>query len=222
MHTSEVDDAVAVGRNSTERITAVLIDDHRVFLDGFENMLGHDGRIHVVASAATSAEGIEAVREHRPDLIVLDVDIDGTPVEQNLRQLRGISPESAVVIVSMHNFASLRDALLRGGARAYLSKSSSGAVLIDALVRAVRTPVAEHLFGSSAQPIELTSREQQVLRLISLAQTNKQIGVEIGATEATVKHLAYTLFHKLGAKSRMDAVRKASDLGLLEGGRSAR
>ena len=214
----------AAGQSATESesIRAVLIDDHRVFLDGFENLLERDGRIRVVGSSTSSADGIDTVRRHRPELVVLDVDIDGTPVEQNLRQLLSDSPESAVVIVSMHNFASLREALLRGGARAYLSKSTPGAVLIDALVDAVRGPAAKHPYRFSGQRVELTPRENQVLRRMSLAQTNRQIGKELGVTETTVKHLAYSLFKKLGATSRMDAVRKASDLGLLDGGHSAR
>lgn len=197
-------------------ISAVLIDDHRVFLDAFGGLLEHDGRIDVVGSAATSAEGIAVVESCRPELVILDVDIDGTPVEQTLRKLRRISPESAVVIVTMHNHAPLRDVLLRSGARAFLSKSTSGAVLIDALVDAVMTPpAAEAKRPAHTEKDAFTQRELEVLRLISLAQSNKEIGAQLGIGEGTVKRHVYVLFQRLGATSRTDAVRKAVDRGLL-------
>ncbi|GAB3808712.1 response regulator transcription factor [Humibacter antri] len=194
----------------------MLIDDHRVFLDAFGALLEHDGRIEVVGSAATSAEGIALVESSLPALVILDVDIDGTPVEQTLRTLRRISPESAVAIVTMHNHLPLKDVLLRSGARAFLSKSTSGAVLIGALVEAVTTPpAAEAKHRAQRENDAFTQRELEVLRLISLAQSNKQIAVQLGISEGTVKRHAYSLFQKLGATSRMDAVRKSADRGLL-------
>lgn len=200
----------------TGPIRAVLIDDHRVFLDAFGGLLENDGRIEVVASAATSSDGVEAVESHRPALVILDVDIDGTPVEQTLRKIQRVSPESAVVIVTMHNHAPLRDVLLASGARAFLSKSTSGAVLIDALVQAVAaTPTAQTKRPARLERESLTEREREVLHLISLAQSNKQIASELGISEGTVKRHAYSLFHKLGATSRVDAVRRASNAGLL-------
>jgi DNA-binding NarL/FixJ family response regulator len=201
---------------ATESISAVLIDDHRVFLDAFGGLLQNDGRIDVVASAATSSGGVEAVETHQPVLVILDVDIDGTPVEQTLLKIQRVSPGSAVAIVTMHNHAPLRDVLLGAGARAFLSKSTSGAVLIDALVEAVATAPAVRAKGPAHLEREsLTQREREVLRLISLAQSNKQIASELGITEGTVKRHAYSLFQKLGATSRVDAVRRASNAGLL-------
>ena len=201
---------------TTTPISAVLIDDHRVFLDAFGNLLTHDGRIEVVASATTTAAGVDAVEQRRPGLVILDVEVDGTPVEHTLRKIQRVSPQSAVVVVTMHNHAPLRDMLLRAGARAFLSKSTSGAVLIDALVEAVATPPAHHSKRPvSAQHEQLTEREGEVLRLISLAQSNKQIATRLGITESTVKRHANSIFVKLGATSRLEAVRKAADRGLL-------
>jgi DNA-binding NarL/FixJ family response regulator len=197
-------------------ISTVLIDDHRIFLDAFGNLLAHDGRIVVVASAATTNDGVDAVDDHRPQLVVLDVDIDGAPVEETLRRIQRISPDSAVVIVTMHNHAPLRDALLRAGARAFLSKSMAGAELIGALVEAATTPADTGATGPARRETNsLSDREREVLRLMSLAQSNKQIGAQLGISEGTVKRHVYGLFQKLGATSRVDAVRKASNLGLL-------
>jgi DNA-binding NarL/FixJ family response regulator len=194
----------------------VLIDDHRVFLDAFGNLLAHDGRIQVVASAATTADGVDEVGRHRPELVILDVEVDGTPVEHTLRRIQRVSPGSAVAIVTMHNHAPLRDMLLRSGARAFLSKSTSGAALIDSLVEAVATPPAPGAKRPvSAQHEPLTDRENEVLHLISLAQSNKQIAGQLGITESTVKRHANSIFVKLGATSRLEAVRKAADRGLL-------
>lgn len=197
-------------------ISAVLIDDHRVFLDAFGGLLAHDGRIEVVGQGATTSDGVDAVDEHRPELVVLDVEVDGAPVEQTLRRIQRISPESVVVVVTMHNHAPLREALLRAGARAFLSKSTSGAELIDALVEAVESPAARGTTWPTRRERDpLTDRERAVLRLMSLAQSNKQIGAELGIDEGAVKRDVSLLFQKLGATSRVDAVRKASDLGLL-------
>ena len=200
---------------SVGRLSAVLVDDHQVFLDGFVQLMALDGRIHVVAAARSSAEGLAAVESHRPDLVVLDVAVDRVPAERNVRQILRISPRSVVVMVSAHDHAPLRERLLQAGARAYFTKTLSGVELIDAFVNAAGSPAPEPVVRELVEEApSLTLREQQVLRLMSLGYSNKQIGVELKIAEGTVKQYIVVLFRKLGARSRLDAVRRAVSLDL--------
>ena len=194
--------------------TALLVDDHHVFLDGLALVMNHDGRVRVIGKAVSSVEAIAAAAELKPDLIVLDVDLDGSPSETTLRRVLRASPGSRVVMLTMHNSAVLRETLLRSGAAAFLSKSLPARSVIDELLEVLAQPVPAAPAPAQERPL-LTKREREILRLMSLAMSNQQIARELSIAEATVKRHAATAFGKLGATSRVDAARKASMLGLI-------
>lgn len=194
--------------------TALLVDDHQIFLDGLALVIGHDARIRVIGRAGSSAEAVEVAEELKPDLIVLDVDLGAVPAETTLRRLLRVSPGSRVAMLTMHNSPVLRDALLRSGAVAFLSKTLAAASVITELLTALTQPLAAARPAAHARPL-LTPREREVLRLMSLAMSNNQIARELSISEGTVKRHASTAYLKLGATSRVDAARKAAMLGLI-------
>ena len=196
--------------------TALLVDDHHVFLDGLALVMNHDGRVRVIAKATSADSAVETAEELRPDLIVLDVDLDGSPAEMTLRRVQRASPGSRIIMLTMHNSTVLRDTLLRAGAAAFLSKSLPARSVIEELLAVLVQP-APATAPPAAPPTRplLTKRETEILRLISLAMSNQQIAQELSITPATVKRHASTAYVKLGATSRLDAARKASVLGLI-------
>jgi DNA-binding NarL/FixJ family response regulator len=194
--------------------TALLVDDHQIFLDGLVLVMGHDARIRVVGRADSSAGAIEAAARLQPDLVVLDVDLGSVPAETTLRGVLRASPRSRVAMLTMHNSTVLRDSLMRSGAAAFLSKTLAAASVIDKLLAASTQPQPTAPPSDQERPL-LTRREREVLRLMSLAMSNSQIARELSISEGTVKRHASTAYLKLGATSRVDAARKAAMLGLI-------
>ena len=107
-------------------------------------------------------------------MIVLDVDLDGTPAETTLRRLLRVSPRSRIIMLTMHASTVLRDSLLRSGAAAFLSKALPARTVIDELLTAIARPAPIVPAVESTRPL-VTNREREVLRLMALAMSNHQI-----------------------------------------------
>lgn len=203
---------------TAERRTIVLIDDHSLFRQGIRALLEHT--FEIVGEGGTSYDALRLVADTSPDVLLLDVELPGIPAEQTITRIRRDHPEVAVVVLTMHNDVALERQLLRAGASHYVTKKISGDDLsmIVAGARpapATGTPPADDV-DASAKAI-LTSRELDVLRMIAQAYTNRDISVQLHIAEGTVKRHTTNMYVKLGATSRIDAVRKAARLGLLDG-----
>lgn len=197
------------------RRTVVLADDHALFRQGVRSLI--ESEFDVVGEARDGNETIPLVTSTQPDVLLLDVEMPGPTAEQTLSRIRRAAPSTAVVILTMHSDAVLERQLLRAGASQFISKTVDGSSLrnIVANVRAssvVATPsFANELHG----PEILTSRELEVLRMVSQAYTNRDISQRLRIAEGTVKRHTTNIYAKLGATSRIDAVRKAARLNLL-------
>ncbi|WP_052226386.1 response regulator transcription factor [Microbacterium mangrovi] len=196
----------------------VLVDDHRMFVEGLGMMLGQDRRLDVLGIASSSSEASDLVKRVMPDVVLLDVDIDDQPADRTIRQLLRGDPSLCIVMLTMHTYQPLLDSLIRAGARACVNKNLTA----DDLVRAVLEIAANPGFGrresDSAPPDchHVTHRELEVLRLVNMAKSNRQIAQELGISEGTVKRHLHEANVKLVAVNRLDAVRKAEMLGLLD------
>lgn len=196
--------------------TVVLIDDHGMFRQGIRALI--EGRFLIVGEGGSSEEALTLVAEHSPDVLLLDVEIPGTPAEQTIARIRRHHPQTAVVILTMHSDAVLERQLLRAGAAAFVTKTVGSEQLIAVIARA--TPPtgepAEASVDAEAAGAILTVREQEVLRMIAQAYSNRDIAMSLSIAEGTVKRHTTNMYEKLGATSRIDAVRKAARLGLLD------
>jgi DNA-binding NarL/FixJ family response regulator len=195
--------------------TVVLIDDHSVFRQGIRALI--EGRFHIVGEGGTSEDAWHLVGLHAPEVLLLDVEIPGIPAEQTVSRLRRHHPETAIVILTMHSDAVLERQLLRAGAAEFVTKNVDSEQLIAVISRAT-APLGEP--GDIAADDEigatiLTVREQEVLRMIAQAYSNRDIATMLSIAEGTVKRHTTNMYEKLGATSRIDAVRKAARLGLL-------
>jgi DNA-binding NarL/FixJ family response regulator len=195
--------------------TVVLIDDHSVFRQGIRALI--EGRFHIVGEGGTSEDAWQLVGLHAPEVLLLDVEIPGIPAEQTVSRLRRHHPETAIVILTMHSDAVLERQLLRAGAAEFVTKNVDSEQLIAVISRAT-APLGEP--GDIAADDEigatiLTVREQEVLRMIAQAYSNRDIATMLSIAEGTVKRHTTNMYEKLGATSRIDAVRKAARLGLL-------
>ncbi|MBN1172265.1 MAG: response regulator transcription factor [Micromonosporaceae bacterium] len=189
---------------------------------GVREMLSTDPRIVVRGEGATGAEAIELAAGHRPDVLLLDIEMPGPGAAAVIQRIATISPKTRVIVLTMHDDPDMVYELLDCGAAAYLLKT----ILRDELVAAVhttcRSPSSNVLLSVSRQTVErldrqrprecgpvLTERELEVLRLVAEAMSNSQIASRLFISPATVKRHITNIYAKLGAVSRVDAVRKA-------------
>jgi DNA-binding NarL/FixJ family response regulator len=206
----------------------LIADDHGVVRGGLKLLLEQQADMEVVAEAGDGAEAVERAVAERPDVCVLDVSMPKLTGLQATREIRTHLPDVAVLILSMHDDERYLFEALKAGAGGYVLKKEADQFLVDA-VRAVvrgepfltnaaqRSLVREWMADDSAGPVEpLTPREQEVLKLIAEAHTNREIGAILHLAEKTVESHRGNLLRKLGMRDRVELVRYAIRRGLVE------
>ncbi|MDR7276803.1 response regulator transcription factor [Catenuloplanes atrovinosus] len=207
------------------RTSIVLVDDHVLVREGLREILGAQPDLDVLDEAGDSAGAVRAVRANRPDVVLLDVRIPGDDVTVTVRRIRAVSPDTAVVILTMYDGPALLRELITLGIAGYLLKSASQGELVAAVrnagqrhapvVLAVsRDSLLEAQDPAGRRPV-LSPREREVLQLVGQAQSNAQVAARLGLAVPTVKRHLRSVFTKLGAVSRVDAVNKAVAASLL-------
>lgn len=211
---------------STRAISVVLVDDHTLFREGLAELLASDTALHVVAQGSDGADALILVGQHRPDVVLVDVEMPGPGARETVSRLRQEHPYTQIIMLTMHDKPALVRDLLERGAAAYLVKTIARQELIAA-VRAVVTSPGNILLSVSRSTINLldkqppsmvlSARELEVLHLTAQALSNAQIGKQLAITEGTVKRHLTNIYAKLGAVSRVDAIRKATVARLIPG-----
>lgn len=195
----------------------VLVDDHKMFREGVSALLARDGRIVVVGEGSSSEEAFQLTTRLKPDVLVLDVELDGAAARSTISRIRREVDHTRIVILTMHRDSVLRGELLRAGAAEYVTKDLSSQKLVDTIVGQA---VAKSRTSEAARRVNqasslLSPREHEVLVLMAQAKSNRAIGELMSIAEGTVKRHANNLFSKLEAKSRMDAVHRGRILGII-------
>jgi DNA-binding NarL/FixJ family response regulator len=206
----------------------LIADDHGVVRSGLRLLLDKQPDMVVVAEAADGAEAVAVALRERPDLCILDVSMPKLTGLQAAREIRAQAPEVAVLMLSMHDDERYLFEALKAGAGGYVLKMEADTALVDAIRAVLRgepflTNAAEERYirawmdDASTGPSEpLTPREQEVLKLIAEAHTNKEIGVVLHLSEKTVESHRGNLLRKLGMRDRVELVRYAIRRGLIE------
>lgn len=212
---------------SGELVRVVVGDDHPLFREGVVRALTASGQITVVAEAENGTGALELIREHRPDVALVDYrmpELDGTQVAAAVR--RDELP-TRVLLLSAHDDAAIVYRALEEGAAGFLSKESTRTELVGAVLDCARgrdvvaaSPTAG-LAGEirkRAQPAgpSLSTREREVLRMIAAGQTVPAIARALFLAPSTVKTHVQRLYEKLGVGDRAAAVAEAMRRGLLE------
>jgi DNA-binding NarL/FixJ family response regulator len=212
--------------------TVVLADDHPIVRQGLRTLLEQDANCQVVGEATDGLTAIDLIARLRPDIAILDVqmpDLDGLEVA---RRVATSSPDTRVIMLSMHSDEPHVLDALRHGALGYVLKGSATSDLVDA-VRAVSTgqrflsaPLAERALDAyargataSGRPPDrydlLTQREREVFQLAAQGMTNAEIGDRLAISPRTAETHRANLLRKLGLQSQTELVRFAANRGLL-------
>ncbi len=211
--------------NNDKPVRVILADDHAVVRQGIRQFLETSPGIAVIAEASDGLQAIELIRQHRPDVAVLDIQMPGRSGIEVTQAIRAERLPVGVLILTAFDDTPYVRAVLQAGANGYVLKTAEAQEIVEAVQavhegQSVLSPgiarqLMERLVASRAEThIEaLTERELEVLRLAAKGFTNKAIGAELSISDRTVQgHLA-KIYAKLGAGSRTEAVMRAVTLG---------
>lgn len=198
--------------------TLALADDHELLLDGLVSALEKAPDITVVGRATDGLAALRLLRERRPEVAILDVQM---PLRSGIDVVRAAGHEGlgvrACLITSFDDEETFRDALA-AGARGFLGKSAGVQRLIEAVRALARGETyfesglgerARSAVGAAVRPPRdnpLTPREREILRLIATGQSNREIAEHLGTREGTVKNQTSSILLKLGVRDRTRAV----------------
>jgi DNA-binding NarL/FixJ family response regulator len=192
-----------------------------LILEGLAAAIGRQEDMRVVARAADGREAVDLWKRHRPDVTLLDLRM---PKLNGVGVIRAIRDEDAAARMIVHTTYDTDEEVyqaIRAGARAYLLKDAPLEELLDCIrkVHAGETclppPLGAKLAARTSGDV-LTSREMDVLKLMAKGRSNKEIGSNLFISETTVKSHVRSMFTKLHAMSRTEAVAAANQRGLLQ------
>jgi DNA-binding NarL/FixJ family response regulator len=199
----------------SEAIRVVLVDDHAVVRSGLAQLLGGAGDIEVVGQAGDGAEALDTVRETRPDVVLMDLQMPRVDGVEATRRIVAEDLGAEVVVLTSFSDSARIVAALDAGAVGYLLKDADPEEVLDG-VRAVsrgesplHPKVARELLTSREQApgadVQLTPREAEVLGLVKAGLANKQIARRLEISERTVKAHLTSVFQRIGVADRTQA-----------------
>ncbi len=213
----------------SDTIRVALCDDHAVVRSGLARLIADEPNLDVVGEAGTAEEAVAVARAEHPDVFVMDLGLPGTSGIEATRQVVEVSPQTAILVLTVHDDVAYLRKAFEAGARGYLVKDAADVELVLAIrqVAAGEEYVHPRLGAALLAPGtgravgpggELSERELEVLRLVALGNTNAEIAAELYVSVRTVETHRAHVQQKLGLKARADLVRYARERGLLEEG----
>jgi DNA-binding NarL/FixJ family response regulator len=202
-------------------IRIMIVDDHPFLREGVKAVVGGQADLTIVAEAATGEEAIGLYADHRPDIVLMDLQMPGMGGVLAISAIRDRWPDARIVVLTTYAGDAQALRALRAGASGYLLKNTLRKELLDA-IRSVHAG-GKHLDGTVASDIAfhaiedmLSPREIEVLALAAAGNSNKQAAARLQISEDTVKGHMKMIFLKLGASDRTHAVTIAAKRGIIE------
>jgi DNA-binding NarL/FixJ family response regulator len=195
------------------KLSILVVDDHDIVLWGMRLVLVQQDWVERCVPASTGAEAIERARRYQPHVALVDLFVGEESGTEIAREIREAHPATRVLLLSGAGRISATSARAVG-ATGFITKDRSAAEIVDSIRRIAQG--ADVFDAPPAAPRQqLTPREREVLELVAGGFTNAEIAAELRLSPNTVKEHASTVFRKLGARNRADAVQRAQRLGVL-------
>ena len=204
----------------------LVVDDHPVVIDGVRRILAETVDLQLVGEAVDPATAEDRARRLQPDIVILDLKLGDHLAPPLCRALLAASPGSAVVIHTAFDDPEPLRACLNAGATGIVLKGTrdlvealravlAGNVFVDSSLTDLPSERARNLHGRNGSGVSLTLREYEVLCVMALGRTSKEIADELHLAENTVRSYVQSLLQKLQARNRIEALAKARHLRLL-------
>jgi DNA-binding NarL/FixJ family response regulator len=214
-------------------IRVLIVDDHPLIVEGLQLLLEKEPDIQVVGTASTGADALELARHVRPTLVLMDFHLPDCSGSSVAAQMRDDVPESAVVFLSADDSDEAVAEAIQAGAAGYLPKGDMPSVITDSIRHAaagkmlIPARVIARVFTSQRSKArtqiehsklveQFTPRERDVLGLMGEGLDNAAIAARLLIELTTVRWHVRNILEKLGAHSKLEAVARAADLGLLD------
>lgn len=206
---------------ATKTIRLMLVDDHPIMRAGISNMLELERGFSVVAQASDGETALKLYRQHRPDVVLLDISLVGMDGIETLRLLREEWPQSRVLILTASEAREDVRLALDTGAAGYVTKTVCHEELVASIrqVYAGGTALGETVSQQLAVEKDhgqLSRREVEVLHLLRKGFTNAEIGKLLGISERTARAHVFALKEKLDASDRAAVVARGFECGVLK------
>lgn len=206
---------------TSERLKIMLVDDHYLVRMGLASVIGLEPDMAVCAEASSGEQAMAMFREHRPDVILMDLRLPGMSGLETTRAIRREFPDARVIVLSTYISDEEIYTALQAGAMAYLVKSVQREELMEAMRKAaagrrhIQPEVAARLADRMSRS-DLSGRERDVLRLLVGGKRNREIATALDIAEGTVKLHVSSILAKLGVVDRTEAVTVALQRGLVQ------
>ncbi|MDR6716580.1 response regulator transcription factor [Paenibacillus sp. 2003] len=201
----------------SEPLTVILLDDHPLVMEGLNNRLNREPGIQVLKTFSDPLLFLSEVEALRPDVVVMDIrmpQLDGFEVVRRLKDQYGLSVK--IILLSGYNYHEFQLKAYDLGVHAYLSKQATYGQIINAIHQSMlgHVLVPETMLSSNLEE-SLTATERKVLNRIALEMTNKEIAQDLAISQRTVEYHITSITQKFGVKSRIGAVVKGYQAGIL-------
>ena len=215
-------------------IGVFLVDDHQLVRQGLRTILKGASGIEVVGEASSGEEALAVVKEIKPDVILMDIRMDGTDGFKSMKQIKKVCPNTAFIMLTVYDSELYAAEAIRTGASGYITKDCTRELLVNGIrvvsqggtvwqegilrraTRGIPGLSGEGTGGDITPQIveQLTPRELEILALLAEGYGNKQICTRLNLADITVKKYIKNILTKLGVSNRTHAALMAVRLGL--------
>ncbi len=213
------------------KLNILLVDDHKIIIDGIITMLQDESHISSMEYALSGKEAIDKVNEEAPDLILLDINLPDKSGFEVCKEIKKQHPEVKIIALTMHDDSGYINKMIKNGVDGYILKNTGKQELLKAINavmndgRYFSNEVIESLTAGTTVPKtprtsdfiqKLTRRETEILKLIVEEMTTEEISAKLFISASTVISHRKSLLRKLNAKNTAGLVKKVYEFGLLK------
>lgn len=209
-----------------EKITILLVDDHKLIRDSWSFILNSDLRFKVVGETSSGEEAIEIAKQKRPMIVLMDVNMSPVNGFDATKEIHKLSPESKIIAVSMHSMPAYAKRMLQLGAMGYVTKNSSKDEMLKAIMEVnngktymceeVKTILSDQEMDENAETDlnNLSRRELDIVKLIKEGFSSREIALQLDLSLKTIEVHRYNILKKLKLKNTAALVNYINTKGL--------